>query len=53
MDNQKVLLLSSALEGMNDILSAQGQKRVHRPSLWFLVLKLSRFTIAAWVELIL
>ena len=30
-----------------------GEKRVQRPSLWFLVLSLSSFTTAAWVELIL
>ena len=29
------------------------EKRVQRPSLWFLVLRLSRFTIATWVELVL
>ena len=31
----------------------RGEKRVQRPSLLFLVLRLSSFTIAAWVELIL
>ena len=31
----------------------RGEKRVQRPSLRFLVLRLSKFTIAGWVELIL
>ena len=31
----------------------RGEKRVQRPNLWFLVVRLSSFTIAAWVELIL
>ena len=38
---------------MNDILSVQRRKRVQRLSLRFLVLRMSSFTIAAWVELIL
>ena len=29
----------------------RGEKRVQRPSLWFLVLRLPSFAIAAWVEL--
>ena len=53
MDNRSVLLLSSALEGLNDMLSVQRRKRVQRLSLWFLVLRVSSFTIAAWMELIL
>ena len=39
-DNWSVLLLSSPLEGMND--QFRGEKRVQRPSLRFLVLRLSR-----------
>ena len=31
----------------------RGEKKVQRPSLWFLFLRLSSFTIVAWVELIL
>ena len=31
----------------------RGEKRVQRPGLWFQALKLSSFTIATWVELIL
>ena len=48
MDNRSVLLLSSAsaLERMNDILWFRGEKRVQIPSLWFLVLRLSSFTIS-------
>ena len=42
MDNRSVLLLSSAIEGMNDILSVGGQKRVQRPILEFLVSKVLR-----------
>ena len=30
-----------------------GEKRVQRQSLWLLVLKLSKYTIAAWMELVL
>ena len=53
MDNRSVLILSSALEGMNDILSAQRREKGSRPSLRLLALRLFSFTIAAWVELIL
>ena len=53
MDNRSMLLLSSALDGINDILSVQRRGQGSRPSLRFLVLSLSSFTIAAWVELIL
>ena len=52
MDNWSVLLLPSALEGMR-YYQFRGEKRVQRPSLQLLVLKLSSFTIAACVELIL
>ena len=38
---------------MNDILSVQGREKVQRPSLRLIVLRLSSFTIAAWVEFIL
>ena len=50
---RSVLLLSSVFEVMNDILLVQRKKRVQRRILWFLVLRLSSFPIAAWVELIL
>ena len=53
MDNRSVLILSSALEGMNDILSVQRREKSSRPSLRLLALRLFSFTIAAWVELIL
>ena len=51
MDNRSVLLLPWK-EWMT-YYQVRGEKRVQRTSLWFLVLRLSRFTIAAWVELIL
>ena len=53
MDNWSVLLLSSALEGWMTYYQFRGEERVQRRSLWFLVLRFSSFTTAAWVELIL
>ena len=53
MDNRSVLFLSSALEGMIDILSVQRREKSSKTKSLVLVLRLSSFTIAAWVELIL
>ena len=41
------------LKGWMTHYQFRGDQRVQRPSLWFLVVRLSSFTIAAWVELIL
>ena len=53
MNNRSMLLSLSGLEGINAIYQFRGEKRVQRRSLRFLSLRLSSFTIAAWVELIL
>ena len=53
MENRSVLLLSSAFEGMNGILSAQRRKKGSKTKSLVPCPRLSSFTKAAWVELIL
>ena len=52
IDNRWVLLFSSALEKMNDILPVQGREKNSKTKSWFLVPRLSCFTMVARVELI-
>ena len=53
MDNWSVLLYHLPLKEWMIYYQFREEKRVQRPSLRFLVLRLSNFTIATWVELIL